>query len=391
MEHTNLTRRAFLKGGMAAVGVAALGGTSALFGCASAPEDVGSSSDTVASEQPRRASHFVEDLSGTQVEVPNRLTMIGVIWNPANAMVGLLGQTYKLCATTAAYKNNAWAQYVFPEIAEVPSVIDGTECDVDAIVEIDPCVTLAEASQQADIEAIRATDLGVMDVGCNTFDGMKRALHVIAEAIGDGAESVATKWEALLDESTMHVADALKDVSEDNRPRVVHVVNDQGVLKASGGAGMAAEWIAFAGGRNAIDAGSDAIEVAASDLVELAPDVVIVGGDDATLQVDAMLSAPEWASIPAVMSRRVHANPAGVSAWDGPTPEAVLQVLWAAEQLYPERFDHLDVVSKTRDFYEEFYGFRISKCDAVGIIERKHPDAVPKCDDSAQPNEQEGA
>lgn len=379
MIEPNITRRRFLGMGAAAAGVFALSGFGALVGCANSADSNASDSS---SSTTRRASHFVEDMSGTQVEVPNRLTMIGVIWTPANAIVGLLGQTYKLCATTEAYKRNEWAEYVFPEIAEIPSVIDNGRCDVDKIVEIDPCVTLAEASQAEDIDAIRQTGLSVMDVSFNTFDGMKKAVDAVAQAIGDDADLVAQSWASVLDDNIDFVANALQSATDEEKPGVLHLVSEGDLLKASGTQGLAAEWISYAGGRN-VATSEDVADVTAADVEALAPDVVIVGGSDATEQVEVLLSSPEWAGVPAVMSRRVFANPVGLTEWDGPTPEEALQVLWAGEKFYPEYVDHLDVVSKTRDFYEKFYGFRISKCDAVGIMERKTPEIIPDCEDPA--------
>lgn len=374
--------------GAVAFGTLALGSTSLLTGCSTASE-ASSAISSSSSDGVRSASHFVADMSDYETEVPNNLTMIATIWTPANAVVCMLGQEEKLCGTTPEFKDNAWANYVFPEVADVPTIIEDGKCDINEMVEIDPCVVFAEASQQSDIDDIRDADLRAMNAGFDDFTTMKESIFMVADTIGGNASEIAEKWLNLLEANIDLVSNKLANVDSQNRTSVMHVVKEDGKLMASGNAGFVADWMEFGGAMNAIDSTESKVEITPDLLEEANPSVVIVGGDDAPEVVKEILADSEWANVPAVASLNVVPNPKGVSSWDGPGPEAALQVLWVANQLYPEAIDHLEMIDYVRDFYEDFYKFRISKCDAVSVMDCVQPVTTSDCDEKDEAEQAE--
>lgn len=60
-------------------------------------------------------------------------------------------------------------------------------------------------------------------------------------------------------------------------------------------------------------------------------------------------------------------------SWDRYSGEEVLQVLWAAQKLNPDKFTDIDMVAKTRNFYKEFCGFDLSEDQATRIINAQDP------------------
>ena len=64
----------------------------------------------------------------------------------------------------------------------------------------------------------------------------------------------------------------------------------------------------------------------------------------------------------------MYANPAGVFSWDRYSGEEALQVLWAAKFFNPDKFEDIDMVQQTQDFYKTFYGYDLSKEDAERML-----------------------
>ena len=117
------------------------------------------------------------------------------------------------------------------------------------------------------------------------------------------------------------------------------------------------------------------------ELLSLKPDVVFVTNyapadmvkqiEDAGLAVVAisLLDVPpeeavkmnpvvkdEPAAIDAVKNGRIYLMPEYAKAWGYPMPEAMaLGELWMAKELYPERFEDVDMQKEADAYYKEFY------------------------------------
>ena len=84
--------------------------------------------------------------------------------------------------------------------------------------------------------------------------------------------------------------------------------------------------------------------------------------------VEQIKKDPLWASISAVKNGRVIVNPLGTFPWVRYSAEEALQVLWAAQLFYPEKFTDVDMVQKTREFYKKYYNYDLSVENAKQIL-----------------------
>ena len=64
--------------------------------------------------------------------------------------------------------------------------------------------------------------------------------------------------------------------------------------------------------------------------------------------------------------------PIGISRWGHPgSIETPLAILWAAKQIYPEKFNDLDMAAETKTFYKDFFEYNLSDDLAVKILSGK--------------------
>ena len=72
----------------------------------------------------------------------------------------------------------------------------------------------------------------------------------------------------------------------------------------------------------------------------------------------------------AVKEHRVFEVPSSPYNWMDrpPSVQRILGILWAGNLVYPELYDY-DMVKKTQEYYQLFYGCQLSKKDAEALLE----------------------
>ena len=108
------------------------------------------------------------------------------------------------------------------------------------------------------------------------------------------------------------------------------------------------------------------------DIVNADPEVIIIGSGAAKAVKDLMADKA-WSGITAVKNGAVYANPSGVFAWDRYSGEEALQVIWAAKKLNPDKFEDIDMEQVTKDFYMQFYGYKLSDDEVAKILNGEDP------------------
>ena len=69
-----------------------------------------------------------------------------------------------------------------------------------------------------------------------------------------------------------------------------------------------------------------------------------------------IISDTKWQSVDAVKNKRVYLMPEYTVAWDTPVADSILGELWVAKQLYPDKFEDIDIDAEANAFYTQFYG-----------------------------------
>ncbi len=342
--------------------------TSAVAGC-SAGKSVNTVNESSTNEQSDKRT--VKDQGGTEVELPKNVTKIADLWHANNQVVLLLGGANKLVATTNNVKKLAWFAKVYPHIKDVTAPFSGDDIQMEELMSLKPDVVLSSTDSQ--IDAARNAGLKAVKVNFQNFDQMRDTIKLTAQVIGPDAEKKADEYLKYLDGNINYVAERIKNVPKENRPKVLHIVDGSDLLKVDGKKSMIDEWINLAGGVNALDAEGNMITVTQEDIVKANPDIIIIGGSAARKGIETMENDPTWSSLDAVKNKRVYCNPVGTFNWDRYSAEEALQILWAAKTIYPDLFKDLDLVKKTQEYYKEFFNYDLSADDAQRIIDGLDP------------------
>lgn len=324
-----------------------------------------------ASVQVTATTRTVTDQDGTEVEIPENVEKIADLWHANNQIVLLLGGADKLVATTQNIKDKPWFKKVYPRISEVTAPFSGDDLQVEELVKLAPDVVLSSNDEQ--IQAARTAGIPAVKVMFQNFEDMRKTILLTAEVIGPDATTIANNYLEYLDGNIDYVAERVKDVPEEERPTVLHIVNGSNLLKVDGTNCIIDEWIKLGGGQNALTTEGNMMEVTMEEIVKADPDVIIVGSTTTEDALASMKADPAWASLRAVTDGNVYGNPQGTFPWDRYSAEEALQVLWVAKLLHPTKFEDLDMVAKTQEFYSEFLNYNLTEDEANQILKSEDP------------------
>lgn len=110
-----------------------------------------------------------------------------------------------------------------------------------------------------------------------------------------------------------------------------------------------------AGARNVAAALTGFQQVGMEDVLQWDPAVIFVQNRYPAV-VDEIRDSAAWQTVSAVRSDRIYFMPEYAKAWGYPMPEALsLGELWMAKQLYPERFEDIDMQEEADAYYRQFY------------------------------------
>ena len=317
-------------------------------------------------------SRVLTDNSGQKVELPATVERIANLWDANNQVMLLLGSSDRIVATTQQISKMPWFKKVQPKIAQASTPVSGTDLNIEELLKAKPDVVVS--IDKAQVEKARAAGLTTVQLGFQDFAGLKKNVVMTAEVLGtDQARSQAIKYITYLEKNLKFVSERTASLSDDQRPKVLHIAGGSDVTKVDGSDSIIGEWMKAAGAKNSIDGVANYKNISLEQIIASAPDAIIVGNSDAQQGIDTIKADAAWKDVPAVKNDKLYRNPVGTFKWDRYSTEAALQLLWAGKTLHPELFTDVDLVKETREFYSTFYGYQLTEDEAQRILAGQNP------------------
>ena len=154
----------------------------------------------------------------------------------------------------------------------------------------------------------------------------------------------------------------ISTIPEEKRVRVYYAEGPKGLATDPTGS-MHSQIIELAGGVNVADCpltpGVGLTPVSIEQIMRWKPDAIITNNRQfySTVYSDSL-----WANLDAVKNKRVYLAPDNPYCWIDrpPGPHLFMGRAWAAKNLYPEQFADMDLEKLTRDFYAEFFHYKLT-------------------------------
>jgi iron complex transport system substrate-binding protein len=349
---------------MGVAGVTVAGAT--MSGCTSSSTSNNNSNSSAATQA---TTQTVTDMNGTQVEVPTNPTKYADGWFAHNEITIMLTNAAGLVATHCAPKDYPWMYKVCPNMSNATATF-GDDFNFEDLVALEPQVIFDSK------ESLRSkcNEVGIPLINCNfqDYDQMKRSIELSAQVFGGTAPSIASKYNAELDQVLSDVQSKTGSLADTDKPSIMHGASVYtGIL--DGTETIIDTWIKAAGGKNAVTEstkGNASATFSMEQIVTWNPDIIITGKP---AEVDQIKNDSNWASINAVKNGKVYVNPKGVFGWDRYGVEELLQIQWAAALLHSELFPKLDINTKVKEFYSTYLNYNLTDDEVKLIIAAKNP------------------
>lgn len=308
------------------------------------------------------AARIVRDMSGAPVEVPARIERVVTLGaTPVlNSLVFTVGGGRRIINGLPEFAMQPrWGyQYLFaPHLAGKPSLANADRtANLEALLAAAPDLILTMDRSSA--QTLRRVGLPAFQLSWAEPGDVKTAIALLGELFGNPA--AAQRYAARFD-GTIGEVERLLRQAQPPRPRVLYF----GPRTLSRPHPIADWWIQAAGGTSVTAGlpGNGAFNL--EQLLAWDPDILIVSNPD---EAASVLADPRFAPLKAVRARRVLVTPCGAHLWGNRTAEQPLTVLWAAKQFHPQVFAGIDLVERTRSFYRDLFGARLSRAQVAEIL-----------------------
>lgn len=305
------------------------------------------------------------DTSGVQVQVPADVEKVGEQFPAHTVTTIMLGDGAKLAAIPPNVRTLPFLKKVYPQIASVPELFqaDGSvnveelfNAKVDVVFAFDGGAPLAP---------FKSAGMPAVTVGFASYDQLAQSVTLAGDIYGGDAVKRAKAYVDYLHRNVDLVTSRLANLPDSSLPTVLHI-SAYPPISVDGAGGSTDLWIRVAGAKNAVADVKGRGTITPEQLLRLDPDVIILqapGGDQGLVAgsgqavLDQLATLPGWNDLKAVKNHRVIINPQGMYPWERASPEAALQVLFAAKALHPDLFQDIDMRTEARNFYRDMFDY----------------------------------
>lgn len=322
-------------------------------------------------KNPSVSTRTITDMSGTTVTIPTEISRVVNLWPASNSAMLCMGAGPLLVGTMDITKTNYWSQLVYPDIVNVPTASDNSE----ELLKIKPDLIITPNKETA--EKLREVGLPAVYLYFSDYDSMKSAFTLLGEILGGEYIEKAQKWSDLVDTNIEKVQTSLGDIPEEEKPIVYYIQGqtNKGLYTTFVADSIMNDWTTIAGGKYAakeLDCDKNGV-VTPEAVLNLNPDIIIIGGFAQKALYDELMNTPEWKEINAVKNNRVYTNPNGLFPWERFGMESALQIPFAASVIHPDLYS-IDLVDEIKKFYNEFVGIELTDVQAQNMIDGYGPD-----------------
>ena len=309
------------------------------------------------------------DQAGNQVDINLPVARVISAYGPVTSIVyGVDGEEQMVSASYLGARDPFGSSVMekmdprFPGIKGDDSFSQG-EFNIEEAATLDPDLIIANA-RSTWLESAEQLNVPIFLYDAETPEKLKEAVLMTGQIFGPNSSVQAQAWVHYFEAVIERIGNQVSNVPEEDRLNVLFTGTEP--LRVASGE-MFQSYIIDAAGGNSVT--TDLVgywnNVNMEQVVIWDPDVIIVppyGG----ASVEAITDSPEWQILDAVKEGRVYRMPKLVAPWDTPSPDAVLGIIWMAQQLYPEQVD-LDCATEAEYFYQTFFDYEITE-EELGTI-----------------------
>ncbi|MBQ6623534.1 MAG: ABC transporter substrate-binding protein [Mogibacterium sp.] len=326
----------------------------------------------------------ITDHADKQVEVPteiNRIavcdifpipSVLAVFFDSADKIVGMPEPS-----KTAA--ENGLLGQLYPEILNAETgYIDGSNVNMEELAKLEPDVVIYSASspelgEQLTNAGFAAVAISVNKWNYDCIETLNNWIDLLSQMFPDSdkAELVKTRSNEMYD----MVQERVKDIPDEEKANAFFLFQyDDTTLLTSGKQFFGQWWADAIGAKNvAVELENDnSVPANMEQIYTWNPNLIFITNFNKYYPDDLYNNTVEgydWSPVEAVKNQRVYKMPLGMYRSYTPGVDCPVTLLWMAKTAYPEKFEDVDVIKTTKDYYKEVFGIDLTDDQAKSIFE----------------------
>ena len=301
----------------------------------------------------------VSDSVGRTVEVPENPQAIAVFDSFSGELAVLIGAGSQLIGVPGGTKSDVILEQIYPGLNELIS-LSGSSINIETLA-ASGCDVAIVKSTMDDAECAKLDQLGIpyVKVGYTSVSEQIEAIRLVGKVCGSEAAQKAEAIASYYQETVEMVRERVNDISEDERVRVYHAINDE--LTTDSADSLGASWIELTGCVD-VSAGEQATSdtdytTTLEQIYSWDPDLIICNVASTAVSIR---ESSVWSGLRAVSEGRVLNIPIGATRWgQRGSVETWFAMVWLGKQAYPERFADIDLEQMVKDAYQQLYGVEV--------------------------------
>ncbi|AKA69592.1 ABC transporter substrate-binding protein [Clostridium scatologenes] len=190
--------------------------------------------------------------------------------------------------------------------------------------------------------------------------------------LGENEYKKAEEYKSYFEKNISEISSITSKIPENEKPKIIYLSIQNESVSVWGKNMPQNEAINMVGAVNEAFNDVDGYkEVSIEQLLKWNPDMIIVDGN---LKKSKISKNPSWNQLKAVKDNKVFVSPSGVFSWARLGTESALQLVWMAKNIYPEKFQDVDIAKETKWFYKNFFEYELNDNEVKKILNCENPD-----------------
>ena len=316
------------------------------------------------------ATRTIVDCDGRTVEIPAGDLKIACLYAYAGHGMTLLNTQDQIVALVEGLKRDQLMQMKRPDIGSLSVPSATGVINVEELIASGADIALIRHSialSGAETEKLEKAGIPYVVIDYTNIEEQKHSIEVLGEVLN--RQEAAKAYLDFYEETIGWAQSRISDIPSEERVRIYHAVNEATRTDAKGS--IQEEVTTLAGLINvSAEAGAAMADektfVTLEEIYIWAPEAIIANEH---LVTSYILTDAKWQGLGAVQSGQVSSLPVGISRWAHPgSIETPMAVLYLAQYFYPEKFEDLDMIQFTADYYKTFFGLDFTAEEVEEIL-----------------------
>lgn len=309
---------------------------------------------------------------GTEVTIPNEVERVAPLIGAFAQMTQMLTPGESKVVAAATKNLSDYFKEVFPAYAENnANNYDSTA--VEDIISSKAQVCYGPDSVLSEDQRAQLAEAGIAYVPITKFrtvDELSNAFLIIGDILGDDESKRAQEFVDYYKGNIEDSKERTADVAEAEKVKFLSLTYAADAYSTINGKDIAHEYAESAGAINVAEdytstSSGNTLTVDVEQIVAWNPDFIMTSTQEGK---EAVLSNPAMATISAVQNNKVEVCPYGVYLWSVRSGEGAMLPYWLGTQMYPERFDDIDMKEVVKDFFATWYDRDIEEDEIDRIL-----------------------